>query len=206
MLHDRVAQNVLHQFTTDRCKWDWTIVYSITTIFVLNIGVTLILLLTSHEEYGQYLSYHGNNFKRIGAISVVRYFRTQAGILSDPDAFFVSTSLSSSWIPTVEIKIGALLDRVTCTLRHITQISLYKDWIFRPLLWCYATLCHLQWAVWSLRNVLMYLQIFVVWISLAIKQVVLVALMDWINFLDDFILKLIIFSYVSSVWYCFALS
>ena len=81
------------------------------------------LLLTSHEEYGQYLSYHGNNFERIGAISVVQCFRTQAGILLDPDAFFVSTSLTSSWISTVKIKIWVLLDRVTGTLTHITHTN-----------------------------------------------------------------------------------
>ena len=47
-----------------------------------------------------------NNLERKGAISVAQCFRTQAGKLSGPGAFLVSTSLSSSWMPAVEIEIG----------------------------------------------------------------------------------------------------
>ena len=50
-----------------------------------------------------------NNLERIGAISVAQCFRTQAGMLSDPDAFLISTSLSSSWMPTVETEIGGIV-------------------------------------------------------------------------------------------------
>ena len=51
------------------------------------------------------LSDYENNLERIGTTSVAQ---CQAGMLSGPDAFFVST-LSNSWTPTVEIEIGGII-------------------------------------------------------------------------------------------------
>ena len=53
-----------------------------------------------------------NNLERIGTISVAQCFRTQAGMLSGPDTFFVST-LSNSWTPTVEIEYRDKSDQYT---------------------------------------------------------------------------------------------
>ena len=47
-----------------------------------------------------------NNLEGIGAISVAQCFRTQAGMLPGPGTLLVSNSLSSSWIPVVEIEMG----------------------------------------------------------------------------------------------------
>ena len=82
------------------------IVCIITTISFLSTGVTFAV----NQSWGicPVLSDYENNLERIGAIPVAQCFRTQAEMLPGPDAFFVSTSLSSSWIPTIEITIGGM--------------------------------------------------------------------------------------------------
>ena len=68
------------------------------------------LLLTSYEEYGKYRVIVKILLRElIGAISVAQCFRTQAGMLSGPGAFLVSTSSSNSWMPTVEIEMGGIV-------------------------------------------------------------------------------------------------
>ena len=58
-----------------------------------------------------------NNLEGIGAISVAQCFRTQVGMLPGPGALLVSNSLSSSWIPAVEIEIGGggIVDKYSYT-------------------------------------------------------------------------------------------